>query len=261
MKFTRTNLSYYYIRYTSNSSHQRFNAIHISLGHWLLVLPFFNILSPKLFTTSDGVTLLYQRVFSVRIFDKKLILSYGSEDDYHGLQHREFRIPWVHERLNKVVYYDLDGTVFWSGERRQFFNNEDFIEAKEIEEKYTPTQSFRCRDYDGTLVVAETRMTELRYLKGIGYFKWLSWFIKPRIIRQLDIRFSQEIGPGKISWKGGMTRTQLVIDDFETHKMAFIRFCSLEHRELGKRTFRIEYLGPVKIDIVHYFPNRLRVVK
>lgn len=40
--------------------------------------------------------------------------------------------------------------------------------------------------------------------KGLaGWFKWLSWFGRPKIRRSLDIQFSSETGPEKGSWKGG----------------------------------------------------------
>ena len=103
-----------------------------------------------------------------------------------------------------------------------------------------PPVIFILKDYDGAEIVAKTTIEETVYKKGTGYFKWLSWFIKPKIYRHLDINFDKETGPEKGSWKGGTLGLCCDATNMN-HLQAIKAFCSQEHRSKN---------GPYKMQFV-----------
>lgn len=74
--------------------------------------------------------------------------------------------------------------------------------------------------------------------------KWLSWFRQPKIRRVLDISFSNETGPEKGSWKGGVMGDGIDMLPGELHEAAFRRYCEQEHRS-KYRSYRVTFLGRV----------------
>jgi hypothetical protein len=60
--------------------------------------------------------------------------------------------------------------------------------------------------------------------------------------RSLDLRFSDEIGPEKGSWKGGTVGHSIDMLPSESPEAAFRRYCEQEHRaKYG--TYRLTYVG------------------
>ena len=100
-------------------------------------------------------------------------------------------------------------------------------------------------DSDGSLVVASTHIEEREWRLGTGLFRWLSWFVKPKIRRSLSIEFSSEVGPEKGSWKGGLMGTGIDMLPGELHEAAFRRYCAQEHRSKYGR-YRLTFVGAVE---------------
>ena len=63
---------------------------------------------------------------------------------------------------------------------------------------------------------------------GTKSFKWLSWFVAPKISRSLMLQFQKETGRRKKSWKGGTVGHSIRMLPGELHESAFRRYCQ-EH--------------------------------
>ena len=105
---------------------------------------------------------------------------------------------------------------------------EDMFDRNRAAEESCPSLSFEFDDFDAERIVAKTRIDEREWRFGEGWFKWLSLFRRPKVIRSLDIRFSSETGRRKGSWKGGTIGHSIDMLPGELHEAAFRRYCA-EH--------------------------------
>jgi hypothetical protein len=96
-----------------------------------------------------------------------------------------------------------------------------------------PTVTFNFADFDATLLQATTRIEEREWWLGEGWFKWLAWFARPKVVRSLDIAFSGETGKRKGSWKGGTVGTSIRMLPGELHEAAFRRYCAEHEMTFG----------------------------
>src|SRR5690606_33228759 len=85
---------------------------------------------------------------------------------------------------------------------------------------------FTFRDFDGEELTATTRIEEREWRFGVGWFKWLSLFRRPKVSRDLEITFSGETGKRKGSWKGGTIGDSIKMLPGELHEPAFRRYCA-----------------------------------
>ncbi|WP_341249262.1 hypothetical protein [Cupriavidus pauculus] len=145
-------------------------------------------------------------------------------------------LPWTQWRHVRHSYYDRLGEHYWTEQ-----DGMEWTERQRMQDA-CPTVAFRFADYDGTEIVATTRIEEREWRFGTGCFKWLSLFRRPKVRRSLDITFASEVGPEKGSWKGGLIGTGTDVLPGELHEGAFLRYCSQEHRS-KYRKYRITYLG------------------
>lgn len=142
-------------------------------------------------------------------------------------------LPWTQWRHVRRSLYDLNGRHFWSdldseskGVNR--LGSKGFSERFEIMrgwESLCPKDVFRFEDFDGEALTATTHIEEREWLFGTGWFKWLSLFRRPKIIRSLCIEFSSETGRRKGSWKGGTLGHSIEMLPGELHEAAFRRYC------------------------------------
>lgn len=131
-------------------------------------------------------------------------------------------LPWAQWRLARHSLYDQNGDHFTDAPGRELSD-----ERRTIIDM-CPKVDFRFVDFDGTKLTARTRMEEREWHRGVRWFKWLSWFYRPKIRRNLDIEFSGETGERKDSWKGGTIGAGIEMLPGEKHKAAFRRYC-LKH--------------------------------
>ena len=133
-------------------------------------------------------------------------------------------LPWTEWRHVRFSLYDLNGEHFWTETKQEKGKIDNFQARWDAEEK-CPSMSFIFADFDGEVIEAKTKIEEREWRFGEGWFKWLSWFCKPKIKRSLDIRFSKETGKRKGSWKGGTTGHAIEMYPGELHELAFRRYC------------------------------------
>lgn len=136
-------------------------------------------------------------------------------------------IPWKQWRHVRRSLYDLSGEHVWTDIRGARFGEADYDRNRAAEES-CPSLSFEFDDFDAERIVAKTRIDEREWRFGEGWFKWLSLFRRPKVIRSLDIRFSSETGRRKGSWKGGTIGHSIDMLPGELHEAAFRRYCA-EH--------------------------------
>lgn len=146
-------------------------------------------------------------------------------------------LPWKQWSCVRNSVYDPDGNLFAAEQRGDF---RGWWDAKEK----CPASYFGFEDFDGEMIVATCRITEMEWHRGEGWFRWLKWFWPAKIRRSLDIHFSAEVGPEKGSWKGGTTGHGTDMLPKETPADAFKRYCDKEHDARQGRKFRIRFVGP-----------------
>lgn len=177
------------------------------------------------------------REYGISINDGHLSIRYGRETHDSSTEQRwGCFLPWTQWRFIRHSFYDTNGEHFWT-----IPNGMKWSERRAIQEK-CPTIAFDIEDFDGTKLVATTKIEEREWRFGEGWFKWLSIFRRPMIKRTLDISLSDETGPEKGSWKGGMIGTGIEMLPGELHEAAFRRFCDQEHRS-KYRKYRVKFLG------------------
>lgn len=158
-------------------------------------------------------------------------------------------LPWTQWRHIRRSLLDLEGKHFWtewdwieeSYRKRGDLQGERW-KLRQSWEEMCPTARFTINDFDGEEIIATTRIEQREWRFGTGWFKWLSWFRRPKIRTSLDISFSAETGPEKGSWKGGTVGTGIEMLPGELHEAAFRRYCDEEHRS-KYRKYRVTFLS------------------
>ena len=150
---------------------------------------------------------------------------------------RSWHLPWTQLRTTEYRLFDDKNNIF-----KELKNNKG-IAFKELFDPNVdcPTVNFLLKDFDGVMVTAKTHIEETVYRKGIGKFKWVSWFTKPLAYRQLKINFDKETGPEKGSWKGGTTGMSFDAAGYKNHYEAIKGFCGEQHRSKSGR-YKMEFI-------------------
>lgn len=197
-----------------------------------------------------------ERVYGMYLFENHFNISYGPQKDSWTRGEKEYRwscfLPWNEWRHVRHSYYGLDGEHYWTEPQgiRPVLTGATVTqqgmtweEKKKIEDA-CPSRTFRFSDFDGEKIECKTCIEEREWHKGNGYFKWLRFFVKPKISRSLDLDFSKEIGRRKGSWKGGTTGHSIEMLPGELHEAAFKRYCEGEDSRAGKKR-DMKFIGEV----------------
>ena len=136
-------------------------------------------------------------------------------------------LPWTQWRFVRHSYYGLDGkhVATLSDIGQPYLGNPGRWERERAIADSVPTAEFEFDDFDGERITATAKIEEREWLFGTGWFKWLYLFRKPKVSRDLDIRFSAEVGKRKGSWKGGTLGHGIKMLEGELHETAFRRYC------------------------------------
>jgi hypothetical protein len=180
----------------------------------------------------------HRREFGVYLYENHFNVLYGPQTDDSSTEKRwSCFLPWSEWRLVCLEFYDdlcLQFAEFDyekiekqtknldAKKRREFFF--EVYKAESDCKQQCPKMHCTVKDFDGQQVDVQATVVERTWKKGVGLFKWVSWFVPTKRIRFLEIDFSTEIGPEKHSWKGGTLSTSIVMEDGENHDDAFLRF-------------------------------------
>lgn len=181
------------------------------------------------------------RQYGFSLSDGNLSIYYGRvTHDSSTDQNWGCFLPWTQWRHVRHCLYGLRGELLLKEPKAPV--SHAHREAWDAIEKRCPHAVFAFEDFDGQRLTASTRIEEREWHFGTGWFKWLSLFRRPKIRRSLDIKFSDEVGRDKGSWKGGTIGTGIEMTATELHESAFRRFCEQDHRAKAGR-YRIKFLG------------------
>lgn len=172
-----------------------------------------------------------RREYGIMTFDGSLHIHYGiqpgswSRDDPKNSDHTKvWFIPWLNKRYIRTSYYDVVNQshlkTYLANERANYF--EDEFKFKESIRK----MNIKFNDFDGEEITAKAFIEEREWRHGLGLFKWLTWFIKPTIQRNLWIDFDKEVGYEKGSWKGGVMGQGIDMMVGESAQSAFLRYAN-----------------------------------
>lgn len=226
------------------------NALTIYAFGWVARLWLPRILRPlrvrHVATTWDAATIermgrnwyeeTFEREYGFCLSDGHLVLYLGAQThDSATTQDWSCFLPWTQWRHVRRSFYGVDGELFGTAPERDW-------DAEYAMANACPTVAFVFDDYDGQRITATTRIEEREWRFGTGWFRWLSLFRRPKVRRDLDIRFSDEVGPEKGSWKGGTVGHGIEMLPGELHEAAFRRYCAQEHRS-KHRPFRLTYVN------------------
>ncbi len=168
---------------------------------------------------------VHSREYGFYVFDGHFCIHYGRQThDSSTTQSWSRFLPWTQWRHVRHSLYDMDGNHFADmPETRRML---DTWEERKALEDSCPSATFEFKDFDGQKLVVQAKIEEREWRAGEGWFKWLSWFRKPKISRSLDLRFSAEVGDRKGSWKGGTIGHSIELKPGELHTSGFMRYCA-----------------------------------
>lgn len=205
-----------------DDDHPAHARIHVWRWTFLFAVPRWLIRPHKQFVPYGGSGFwdVSRREYGAVVTDGELHVRYGPQtNDSRTNKARCFFLPWSDWRHVRHTIYDTEGNVFaqveglpWDQSRRLF---ED-----------CPTVQFVFDDFDGEEITATCMIEERQWKRGSGWFKWLSLFWPDMVNRDLDIRFSEETGPRKGSWKGGTVGHSIKMKHGEKPVDAFMRYCA-----------------------------------
>jgi hypothetical protein len=216
----------------------------ISIGGTSLLIAFPEIIKPwkrkvhtQYWSEADKIRMgrdwywdIKPREYGFSYSDGFLQVFYGrATDDSSTEQRWSCFIPWTQWRHVRHSFYDLSGSHLYDESQDCKLGDREGWEARQSRENAVPTMIFPFKDYDDEELTATTKIEEREWRFGVGYFKWLSLFRRPKIHRSLDIRFSGETGERKGSWKGGTIGHSIEMPPGELHESAFKRYCA-EHK-------------------------------
>lgn len=237
------------------------SALHIHLGKATFITPLPGIVRPwrrKRYPGWDAATVerlgrdwyweIDHRRYGFSYSNGFLQVFYGRTggacQDSSLQQQWSYFLPWTQWRHVRHSFYGLNGehiaTLPDTG--KSYLGDPGRWGRERAVADATPTASFEFNDFDGERLTATTRIEEREWHFGTGWFKWLSWFRRPKISRSLDIEFSGETGREKGSWKGGTIGHSIEMLPGELHEAAFRRYCEQEHRSKSGR-YRIKFIG------------------
>lgn len=177
-----------------------------------------------------------RREFGVSLFGNMFSVFYGRQADSSKEDRRwNYFLPWMEWRFVRFSLYGLRGEHFWT--RGGSFKHDEQRRAEEA----VPKVRFAFDDYDGQRIEATTHIEEREWTLGTKWCAWLRFFARPKVRRCLRIKFSEEVGPEKGSWKGGTVGHGIDMLPGELHEAAFRRYCEQEHRS-RRGAFRIKFV-------------------
>lgn len=154
-------------------------------------------------------------------------------------------LPWTQWRHIRHSYFKPNGDHYYTewAHPRGYKYAIDWSASYELRQK-CPAAKFEIEDSDGERIVVSARIEELENKFGEGWFKWLSFFRKPRLYRKLDLTFASECGRDKGSWKGGLMGSSIELLPNETPEDALRRYCEQDHHSKNG-SYRIKFVGQI----------------
>ena len=185
----------------------------------------------------------FTREYGFSIFDGLFTIHYGAQTfDSSTTKSWSKFISWTQWRHVRYSLFTPQGHLYWTQYDRDQKRGLGMYDEQHKQKDACPKVHFEFDDYDGKRIMATCHIEEREWRFGVGWFKWLSLFRKPRIRRDLELQFSEEVGPEKGSWKGGTVGHGTEMLPGESCEAAFRRYCEQKHRS-KYRDFQIQFVG------------------
>lgn len=193
-------------------------------------------LRDKEWANGDGYWDEHPREYGFTLSDGHLHIKLGAQTmDSSTTQDWGCFLPWTQWRQIANRIYNADGSLAGDVNRLPWDERTKIIEG-------ASKVAFWIDDFDNERIKVTTYIEDGEWRLGTGWFRWLGYLRTKRVRRSLDLNFSNEVGPEKGSWKGGMLGTGITMLPGEDHEQAFRRFCDEDHRS-KYRTFRVTFVS------------------
>lgn len=165
----------------------------------------------------------HEREYGFTSSEGALHLHFGQQThEWPGAKSKVIFYPWRAHRCIRHSIYDGQGVLFADLPQGPYSNNR--WAAERALKEACPAARFAFKDFDGEEIVATCQIEEREWRRGKGVFRL--WFLgRNKISRDMDLRFSSEVGQRKGSWKGGTVGHSCDISPGETPESAFRRYC------------------------------------
>ncbi len=165
----------------------------------------------------------HEREYGFTAAEGSLHLHYGEQThEWPGTKSKTIFYPWRAHRCIRHSIYDGNGNHFADLPQGPYSKNR--WAAEQALKDACPVARFSFKDFDGEEIVATCRIEEREWRRGKGIFRL--WFLgRNKVSRDMDLRFSSEVGKRKGSWKGGTVGHSCGIEAEETPEAAFRRYC------------------------------------
>lgn len=177
----------------------------------------------------------HEREYGFSSFEGSLHLHFGEQThEWPGAKSKVIFYPWREHRCIRHSIYDTAGQHFADLPQGPCSNNR--WAAERALKDACPAARFAFRDFDGEEIVATCQIEEREWRRGKGIFRLL-FLGRNKVSRDMDLRFSSEVGKRKGSWKGGTVGHSCEIAGGEAPEAAFRRYCEKEG---------LSFIGPVE---------------
>jgi hypothetical protein len=171
---------------------------------------------------------IIERVYGLSYLEGHLSFYFGKQFfSQSGSRRIGFFLPWIDTRYIRHSLLTTKGEISYPNIKEMDSEERERIILASPE----LSQSFDFLDFDGTKVTARVNIEEREWHRGTGLFKWVRFVSKPIIQRHLELCFSEEVGRGKKSWKGGTLQMSVAIAPGESPEECFKRYCSENGKE------------------------------
>jgi hypothetical protein len=178
-----------------------------------------------------------QRSYGFSLAENHLCVSLGRvTNDSTTTQSWSMFLPWNEWRVVRRTLCGADGMPFWTSVEKDRQSTSDWYAELRQQRQLCPSLKYHFKDYDDEEIIVSTQIEEMEWHRGVGRFKWMSWFSRPKIRRSLMLEFTKEVGTRKGSWKGGTTGHSIELSQTELHEAAFRRYCDNNN---------MTFIGPV----------------
>lgn len=168
----------------------------------------------------------HEREYGFTASDGSLHIHYGQQThEWPGTKSKTYFYPWREHRCVRHSIYAPDGAHFADLPQGPYSSNR--WAAERALKDACPASRFLFRDFDGEEIVATCQIEEREWRRGKGVFRLL-FLGRNKVSRDMDLRFSSEVGKRKGSWKGGTVGHSCEIAAGETPEAAFVRYCKKE---------------------------------
>lgn len=187
---------------------KEYNQLHFSIFKYS-----WNIWLPPIIKGGKGKWDINRLGFYISIGNDNFYMNWGQSDDNDDSPYFLWDYPWNYEYVkDSERYHDPYGNVIYGVEED---NKWEFDWSGGCPEMF---RLFEIIDpYDGSKFKIKTNITSIQFQRGCGFLKPIfNWLFGPKRFFRVNIKFEQEFGKGKGTWKGGTHEASYHVKELST---------------------------------------------